>query len=262
VRRSLAAGDEIRLTAEDLRLAPVFGSVRVRVTPAGARVTYRRGNGAATEAPSGEMELEPGRYDFRASADGYQSAEQTVTIAAGETHPVEIALVAIRRQAHAPPKDPMAIWATPGRWTKDDRGYVLKGKSVELASPAPATGRFEFTVPVAGGIRNLLGTSRGDVAWVSGYHDDLNHTRIYVTRNDVEWVQIEAGAKVRKEKLPHGVRVRKDLHVVFEIAANNVIVKVRSGDVVKTVENPMPVQPGKFGILPLKPETTILSFRH
>jgi tetratricopeptide (TPR) repeat protein len=80
-------------------------------------------------APIGDLWLEPGRHWFYARLDGRQSAEEAITVVAGETHDLRLSLP--RAEPPAQPATPAPTAAAPARApapepTSDDGGMRLR----------------------------------------------------------------------------------------------------------------------------------------
>lgn len=246
LRKTFVAGEDVKLTSDDLRLQSSFGRVLVRVNPASAKIAYRRGAGPWVDITTPQLELEEGKYEFRASADNYNSSQQTVAVASGADARFEVSLTSVVTGAPPveQPKDPLSIWSTPDHWTKVGDDYALKGSSTEFVRGNPASGRYRFSVPAPG--RFALGW---DTAWLAGYKDNRNYTRIEVGKSHVEWWTVTNGASGRKTRFNHGVQVRSTLDIDFQISPTSITLSVGSGGDLKALDNPIPIQPGRFGLV-------------
>lgn len=82
-RRKFTAGTTVSVSGV---LETTMGTLRVNLTPAAATVTItREGASRSTTLRGGEQTLEEGRYQYRASAEGYEEVSDILEIAAGET---------------------------------------------------------------------------------------------------------------------------------------------------------------------------------
>ena len=94
VTHEFRAGETVQLGADVIPPAgPAKGNVRVTVTPANASVIYKGPDNKPHEVRGGVAELDEGSYTFSASAPGHSDASQPVTVAAGKTVNIALALV-------------------------------------------------------------------------------------------------------------------------------------------------------------------------
>lgn len=89
LREHPSADGQTRASALRRELEASLARVEFVCQPATATLTV---NGAAVASPSALLALDPGTHTVRADAVGYEAATQVVSLAAGETRRVELAL--------------------------------------------------------------------------------------------------------------------------------------------------------------------------
>jgi hypothetical protein len=190
VTKQFNAGETVKLTPEDLVLRPTQGIFEITVDPTNGLVRYRASSGQEWILAQGrgtpgrfEVQVQAGKYDFQASADGYITETQTSSVAGGARTPVPFNL-----------KPSVVIhgldsWDTLGqqsRWLPDkDRGRdwsKLKGARNEnfvVYRVGPATGFFSFVWDKRG-TGFIFGSGKGQsLKWAVGFLDEKNY--IYFT---------------------------------------------------------------------------------
>ena len=212
VAHEFRAGETVQVGADVIPQAPAKGSVRVTVTPANASVIYKGPDNKPHEVRGGAAELDEGSYTFSASAPGHTGASQPVTVAAGKTVNIALAL----RPAGAPrlpddsagPGNCLAGWQTEGSWRVRRGGLVL--------CPGSSTnGTFIFTA-----LRQSGAFSSGRIQWVVGYSGAKDYVLYGIDKNKIHRAEIAGGKKVKdadnseslkgataKDKLQHSIKV-------------------------------------------------------
>lgn len=72
--------------------APTTGDVTITTEPEGAKITAFDESGKPVSLKSGKQELKPGKYTVKASAEGFKSKEQSVSVKAGQQLTVTLKL--------------------------------------------------------------------------------------------------------------------------------------------------------------------------
>jgi hypothetical protein len=227
VHRIFPVGHTVELQGAEVALRALFGTLRLTVTPAGARVTASRaGEGQPRAIAANTVELEEGAWTLVGRAPGYQERTERVQIAAGQTATVEMALT--REQRAAPAKaGGMEGWENPGNWTQQDEWYVRRGGPLALHKATPQGGTFTFTILLAAG----GGVFRGKrLEWVVDFRDQKNHLLFQLDKESFRRTQFVAGGKKETRK-PHGLAIKDQLMatVQIEVTATTVTHRVRKG---------------------------------
>ena len=111
------------------------GTVRLTRTPTDAAVVFRRADETqARDLRGNQADLPPGVYVFTARASGYTEKSERVTVTAGGTHNVELALARVVVAAPPPPAPKIAgvadfedgnAWSKQGDlWTHKGGGFI------------------------------------------------------------------------------------------------------------------------------------------
>jgi len=148
IQRSLTAGESLNISGAELAQVAATGSLHLSVTPADAAVSYRRSDESqAHTTRDTTLKLEPGTYTFTVRAPNYLERTATVTVVAGETRTVEVALV----KPEAPKPRPTLNWAG---WAKEGDEFVRKGGNRVVVCSGPMNGTLTFVAHLvkAGGV--------------------------------------------------------------------------------------------------------------
>jgi hypothetical protein len=75
--------------------APTTASLTINTSPAGSTVTVKNRNGGIIDPNGTEFILKPGNYAITVTKPGYQSAQQAITLTAGQTESLNFQLVPV-----------------------------------------------------------------------------------------------------------------------------------------------------------------------
>jgi hypothetical protein len=115
LRQAGATDELLKVIREAAPAAPPAGTLTIRSTPAGAQV-YLDGNPAGVTKSDGELDLgqlSPGQHRLRVALTGYGDYSQTVTVAAGKSASIPVALTPLVKAPEAQPQpSPLHLVAT------------------------------------------------------------------------------------------------------------------------------------------------------
>lgn len=258
--RTLKAGDTLRLQGTDLALAVATGSLRLALNPADATVTYRRTDEPVTHtARDSTLRLEPGNYIFTAVAPGHVERTERATVAAGETHTLDIVLARETRLSEiAKPKPRAAASVNWSGWSKENGEYVRKGGNRVVVQSGPLSGTITFTAHLrkSGGLFH-----GGKLRW---FIEDGGS----VSQFEVDKKKFQAkgpdGSRAREHARDRAEEDDRTYTVQIEVAGDRIVHRLKVGDSWTTVDS-LQIKGGadrKFGfVIPGNDEIAISNLR-
>ena len=253
IHRIFPAGVTVELQGAEVSLRALAGTLRLSVSPTGARVTAARGGESPRPVSPGAVELEEGSWTLLARAPGYLDRTERVQIAGGQTVSVELVLA---REPQAPRPAPvktggMEGFENPQYWTRDGEWYVRRGGNLVLHKHTPQGGTFTFTILLASG----GGLFRGKrLEWVVDFRDQRNHVLLQLDKDSFRRSQFVNGRKTETRK-PHGLALRDQIvaTVQIEVTPTSVTHRLRKGGewvVMDTLSGPgQNFTVGQFGLV-------------
>lgn len=230
LQRQFVAGHTVALAGGDVVMAAMIGTVRLTRTPADASVVYRRADETQNRDLRGnQVDLPPGSYVFTAKAPGYTDRTERLQVAAGETHPLELALAKV--VVAAPPPAPklfgMADFDDPNAWSKQGDLWTHKGGGV-IPFKLPANGTFTFTIRLLRGGSLFRG---GRIRWAVQYTDAKNYDLFELDRKTLSSKVIEAGKTYDRGKFDHGLNDKEMAYTVqVDVAPGQLVHRLQNGD--------------------------------
>ena len=214
MQRQFVAGRTVALLGGDALLAAAVGTVRLTRLPADASVIFRRADETQPREMKGnQVDLPAGNYVFTAKAPGYVDKTERLQLAAGETHPLELALAKVPAAAPPAPKNfGMADFEDPNAWSKQGDVWVHKGSGV-IPYKLPSNGTFTFTVRLLRGGSLFRG---GRIRWAVQYIDGKNYDLFELDRKNLTSKVIEGGKTYDRGKFEHGLN-DKDMSYTVQI---------------------------------------------
>lgn len=229
IHRIFPVGITVELQGGEVALRALTGTLRLTVSPAGARVTAARGSEPPRPLSPGTVELEEGSWTLIARAPGYLERTERVQIAGGQTVSLEVALT------REPPKGPPPVqtigmegFENPQGWTRQGEWYVRRGGNLVLYKPAPQGGTYTFTILMASG----GGVFRGRrLEWVVDFRDQRNHVLYQLERDTFRRTLFVNGRRTETRK-PHGLALKDEIQatVQIEVTATGITHRVRKGE--------------------------------
>ena len=229
VERQFAMGRTVALLGGDVALAAATGTVRLTRVPADASVVYRRADETeGREMKGNQTDLPAGSYVFTARAPGYTDKTERVLLAAGETHPLELALAKV---VAAPPPAPknfgIADFEDPNAWSKQGDLWSHKGGGV-VPYKLPSNGTFTFTVRLLRGGSLFRG---GRIRWAVQYMDAKNYDLFELDRKNLSSKVIEAGKTYDRGKFEHGLNDKDMSYTIqIDVSPGQLVHRLQSGD--------------------------------
>lgn len=226
VRKSFTAGQTIDLSAAEIAMRSVRGTLRLNITPADAHVTVTRSGGSPVAVTGSEMELDEGSYTVTARAEGYVQHSQHVQITGGQTSQLDMTLI----RAEQRPKvvaSGMEGWQTP--WSKDGDWYRLKGAGMVQYKQASSPGVYAFNIMLGSG----GGLFRGkDLEWFANYRDARNYVLFRLEKTTLRRIVVENGKRTEYPKRPHNLDLRDGMmaSVQVEVTDDVIVNRLKRGD--------------------------------
>ena len=253
MQRMFVAGKTVVLLGGDAVLAATTGTVRLTRTPADAAVVYRRADETqGHELKLNQVDLPAGNYIFTARAAGYMDRTERLQIAAGETHPLELALAKVVAAALPPaPKNfGMGDFEDPSAWSKQGDVWSHKGGGV-IPYKLPTNGTFTFTVRLLHGGSLFRG---GRIRWAVQYVDAKNYDLFELDRKSLASKVIEGGKTYDRGKFEHGLNDKEMSYTVqVDVSPGQLVHRIQSGEnwlVLDTWKEPgRKFSEGKFAFL-------------
>lgn len=226
VRKSFTAGQTIDLSAAEIAVRSVRGTLRLNITPANANVTVTRSGGSPVAVTGAEMELDEGSYTVTAKAEGYVQHSQHVQIAGGQTSQLDMTLVREQRRPRVVASG-MEGWQTP--WSKDGEWYWLKGAGMVQYKQASSPGVYAFNIMLGSG----GGLFRGkDLEWFANYRDARNYVLFRLERTTLRRIVVENGKRTEYPKRAHNLDLRDGMmaSVQVEVTDDVIVNRLKRGD--------------------------------
>jgi hypothetical protein len=252
IHRIFPVGITVELQGGDVTLRALAGTLRLTVSPAGARVTAAHGSENPRPVTPGTVELEEGAWTLVARAPGYLERTERVQIAPGQIVALELALTR-EPQKGPPPVLTSGIegFENPQGWTQQGEWYVRRGGNLVLYKPAPQGGTYAFTILMASG----GGVFRGKrLEWVVDFRDQRNHVLLQLERDTFRRTLFVNGRRTETRK-PHGLPLKDEIQATLqiEVTATAVTHRVRKGEawvVLDTLSVPgQNFTVGQFGLI-------------
>ena len=252
IRRAFTAGQTVQLTESEAALRGALGTLRLTLSPPGARVILTHPGEAQPRVLSGaSIELEEGSYTLVAHAPGHQDRTEQVQIVAGQT--ASLTLVLSREQQRPAPVvvGGMEGFENPKAWAQEGNWYVRRGGGFVLYRAAPGGGAFAFNVMLASGGGILRGKR---LEWVVDFRDDKNYLLFQLDRDSFRRIQVVNGRRTEFRK-PHGLPMQDYIMATLriDVTPTEVIHRVRKGEEWVALDSyTIPGQSptlGKFGLL-------------
>jgi len=257
--RTLKAGETLTLNGTDLAQPSAIASLQVGTSPAGAAISYRRSDESETHtAHDGTLRLDPGTYVVTVRAPNFVDRTEQVTLTAGESRTLDIALARESRPSEfAKPKPAPAPLNWSG-WEKENGEYVRKGGNRVVLHSGPLAGTITFTAH----LRKTGGLFRGGkLRWFVEDGDGLS--------------QFEVDKKKFQAKGPDGSRSKEHSRdreepddrtytIQIEITPDRIVHRMKFGERWLTVDSQQTsgVSDGKFGfVIPGNDEIAISNLR-
>ena len=244
IQKDFAPGEAVRLTASDLAMDAVPGTLRLRVTPANAQITIKSAKEAPRPVTGTTLTLAEGSYTLTARAPNYTERSVNVDVTPGGTHNLELALTRQTPQASA--KSGMADWENAAAWTSEDKWFVRTGGELQFFRVTPTSGVFTFTAVLRRGRR---------LQWILRYTDQANYLLFQADKKTFYRRQVVNGKNTELAKKPLGLEQSANLEVTLQIEVTpaSIVHRVRKGN--EWVELDAWQDPGgnfangKFGLL-------------
>jgi hypothetical protein len=253
--KAFKAGERVDIT--DAVLAQAVGTLRLVLSPADSRVTFRKeGEQPRNVTESTLSGLTPGVYVLTARAAGYTERTERVTLNAGDNKPVDLALKKEAAVVQAPVVRNGTIADLEGNATRDGDAYIYKGTSSVMFKPAQTAGTFTFSVRPVRGKR---------IRWMIGYKDSANYALFELEKNKLTRREVTGG---RDKKLTDSGRIEQQdvFQVQIDVRNGSLVHKVNIGGNWTVVDNWVDAAhnfaDGKFGFrIEGKDEIAITDFK-
>jgi len=191
VSRTFAAGEEVRLSGQDLAFERPKATLEIAAA-ADTGVTVQRGNRTIkqSEGPT-RLALEAGEYQITAHGPGGVDTFTTVTLAAGETRKIDL----------VSQKSGMELW--PEGWTWNSGWFTHRGGGVVLYGQPQLTGTVQFTAKLHRNRNPLAPSPR--LRWVVNFLDDHNYLLFQIDSRYFYRTEMIDGTSVALPKIAHHI---------------------------------------------------------
>jgi eukaryotic-like serine/threonine-protein kinase len=255
--RAFTAGQTVHISGADGQLKPTpVATLAFRVSPSSAVVTYRQvDESQMRKAENGqEQPVKAGRYEVAATAAGYQSHQETVTLESGKTQTIGWTLtptpVTSSRGPVAPPtpeKKTPDYFQDPASWTQSDAWWVHKGSNTSFLIRNQGSYRVEFSRQTS---KVLFVTKTRRVDWVIDQKDPTNQVEyVFDFKTLVRRVTVGGNTTESKPvKLPPVAASGESYAILIEIGSDRIVIRDAQGKELDQYQRPVPAEPlGKFG---------------
>jgi hypothetical protein len=216
IEKRFDAGATVELSAADTTLERMPGTLKLRVTPADAKVMVARQGEAARLAPDSTLSLPEGSYTVQAQAPNYAERSVTVAIAAGETKTIDLSL----SRAAAAKAEPASLWEDPAGWTQENGWQVRKGGNFVALRPAQTAGSFTFTADLRKGKR---------MQWVVARTDARNYVLFQLDKKSFYRVVVVNGKDKELEKVAYAAPKGGGVTIQMDVAPDSVTNRFHDG---------------------------------
>jgi hypothetical protein len=226
VRKTFRAGETQDLTGAEFAMEVLPGTLRLNVTPAGARVMIKRSDEAQPrQVTDTTLRLPEGTYTIAASAPNHQDNVVTVQLLAGETKTIPLALTPVK--SAAAPAKPVAVgmgmadWDEPKAWAQDGPWQVHKGGNFVTFKIQPVQGLFEFKVARLKGSR---------LRWFVNFRDQRNYSFFEMDRRRYYRRDVVNGKTIDLARVDHRVESENEYTMQIEVTPTAIVHRLQHGD--------------------------------
>lgn len=252
--RDFTVGQTIQIAGLDAQLTP-YGTLSFRVTPPNATVTYKAADEAQPHpADNGkEVRVKAGRYVVTASANGYRSRPEPVTVEPGKSATIEFVLSAVtpevtKKAADQAPKPipTRDYFQNPAEWTEDGPWSIHKGADISWLR----SGRGVFRIELLRQSKKLLvvKTTR-HVEWVVDYRGADNRIEYSFDFATLERkVTVDGKSEPKKTVRVAAANAANESYTLqIDISADRIIVSDAKGTELDRYDRKTRAALGKFG---------------
>lgn len=238
--QQFTAGQTVNLSGADMK---AYGKLVAKVTPANARVTYKRAGEQEAKplTSNGTLNLPPGDYAVESKADGFFSDLQNITITSGKDSPY---IVALKPTAVVVEKlTPAKVFANGPAWTFSDPDswwtYAQKGFSFTRRDEGTLT----FTL--AKDTKPFMKERVHKYEFVADYKDEDNKILYSLDQHHLTRKVYVDGKELKDQRADVPVNGGDAYRLVVQILPDAIVVKVNgAADTAKR-----PEAHGKFAFL-------------
>jgi hypothetical protein len=258
ILRTLKPGETLTIAGSELAQPAAFASLRISASPPDAAITYRRTDEAETHtAREGTLRLDPGTYVLVARAPNFVDRTEHVTLNAGESRTLDIALARESRPSEfAKPRPAPALnWAG---WQRENGEYVRKGGDRVVLHSGSLAGTFTFTARLLKGGGLFRG---GKLRWF--VEDGEGTTQFEVDKKKFQ-ARGPEGSRSRDHSRDREEQDERTYTIQIEITPDHIVHRMKIGDTWKTMDTQPAagVSDGRFGfIIPGNDEVAISNLR-
>jgi serine/threonine-protein kinase len=216
IQKRFDAGGTVELAAAETGMEKLPGTLRLKVSPADARVTVSRTGEAARPVPDSTVTLPEGTYTVHAQAPNYAERSITVAVGAGETKALDLALAKVA----APKIEGLAEWEDPAGWTAENGWHVRKGGNFVAFRPSQTAGSFTFSVELRKGKR---------IQWVLARTDSKNYVLFQLDKKTFYRLQVVNGKETQLSKANYSAPKGNAISIQMDVAADGVVNKFHDG---------------------------------
>jgi hypothetical protein len=230
VTKRAPAKEAIVLSGADARLKLV-GILEFQVQPQGAQVSINQQGEAPRRVTEKSMRFREGAYIVKATADGYDTIEKSVTVVSG---PPQIVRVALVRTAGRGPRDEVKpskpielpeLFDDPKNWTRNDKDFWIHDGPSWMAA-----GYFNRVFNVFKGKNGLFGKAE-KVGWLI-YLDNVDYLEFELDGSNLSWRDVIGGKPTPWVKKAHKETQKAFYRLELNVANDGVLVKVGEARIV------------------------------
>jgi hypothetical protein len=244
LKRPFSAGQIIRLTGDDARLTP-FGAITFHITPTNATVNYKREDEAQNHSAvnGGSVRLKAGGYSVSATAAGYVSKTERISVSPDKTETINWTLIPINtgpKPVPEPEPKPILISTIDSSWTHAPDGWAIH-KGTGMAWWRSNEGLIALE------IKHPKGHLKNHIEWSVDWKDPNNRLEYTLDQKNIERKVFVAGKAADQKKNPAPMGTDEIWRVEISIKRNKIVI-TSNGKILDEFARPDPSAPlGKFG---------------
>lgn len=218
IEKHFEAGGIVQLASADAALEELTGTLRIKVSPADARVTISRAGESPKPVSGPSINVAEGSYALSASAPNHSERSMTISVSPGENKSVELILERI--VVTVPVVHGMSDWDDSAGWVAANNRYIRKGGNFVGYKPTPINGTFVFTIERQKGKR---------LQWVAERIDGANYLLFQMDNKLFYRNQVSNGKEKQLKKVPHGLEKQSLYTIQIDVAEGSIVHKLWDG---------------------------------
>ncbi len=223
IRKEFRPGETLEIGGTEFGMALQPGTLRLNISPAGARVMIKRSDEAQARPVTGTtLSLPEGTYTIVATAPNHQEYVATVQLLSGEPKTIPITLTPLKTTSVPKAAAVMGMegWEQAGAWAQDGPWMARRGGGYVFYKAQPAEGVFEFRISRLKGRR---------LEWFVNFRDQRNYAFFQLEKKNFFRKDVVNGKTNDLGKVAAQLDSDSEYTLQIEISANRVVHRVQRG---------------------------------